>query len=218
MEKINNINSCIMLAANLISPVSLSCVFDSEDLKDTGVEFDSHVTLLYAKSTKLERNEIMDVLNNAVAIKEVLGNSSIEKYIKELSEKEPVPVLDLFELGSFENDSGYLVLKLKQDTPEFKIFSAINEGLSDEFGVKSDFSSYNPHLTIAELNPGLTKKYLNDYSLNSILRSSQVCFEDLILSYGMTGVSDFTVYNLTCNMGGDRFFRIRELRREAAEL
>jgi hypothetical protein len=34
----------------------------------------------------------------------------------------------------------------------------------------------------------------------------------------MTGVSDFTVYNLTCNMGGDRFFRIRELRREAAEL
>ena len=40
----NEINSCLMLAMNLSTPVSLGCVFKEEDLKDTGVELDSHIT------------------------------------------------------------------------------------------------------------------------------------------------------------------------------
>ena len=38
------INSCLMLAMNLSTPVSLGCVFKESDLKDTGVELDSHIT------------------------------------------------------------------------------------------------------------------------------------------------------------------------------
>ena len=40
------LNSCLMLAVNLDTPVSLGCIFDEEDLKDTGIELDSHITLL----------------------------------------------------------------------------------------------------------------------------------------------------------------------------
>ena len=53
MEEIKNMNSCVMLAANLSTPVLLNCVFDSGDLKDTGIQYDSHVTLLYARDKKL---------------------------------------------------------------------------------------------------------------------------------------------------------------------
>lgn len=218
MEKTNNVNSCIMLAANLMSPVSLGCMFDSEDLKDSGVVYDSHITLLFAKSLKLDKQDVMRALNSSVAIKEVLGNITVEEYIRGIYKTPPVPVLSLFELSSFDNDSGYIVLKLKPGTLYFKVFSAINEGLSDTFGVKSDFSTYNPHISLAELVPGKTEKYLSDYTLNSVLSSSTVGFEDLTLSYGITGQSDYSVYNLTDNNCGDRFFRIRELTREGKEL
>ena len=36
-NKQNEINSCLMLAMNLSTPVSLGCVFEESDLKDTGV-------------------------------------------------------------------------------------------------------------------------------------------------------------------------------------
>lgn len=218
MEKTNNVNSCIMLAANLMSPVSLGCMFDSEDLKDSGVIYDSHITLLFAKSLKLDKQEVMKALNSSVAIKEVLGNMTVEEYIRGIYQKPPVPVLSLFDLSSFDNDSGYIVLKLKKDTPHFKILSSINEGLSDAFGVKSDFSTYTPHLSLAELVPGVTNKYLSDYTLGSVLSGSTINFEDLTLSHGITGQSDYSVYNLTDNNCGDRFFRIRELTREGKEL
>ena len=50
MENNSNVkSSCLMLAASLNTPVSLGAIFEANDLKDTGIEYDSHITVLYAR-------------------------------------------------------------------------------------------------------------------------------------------------------------------------
>ena len=49
MEDNNSMNSCLMLAIGLYTPVELGSIFDSADYKGTGLELDSHITLLYAQ-------------------------------------------------------------------------------------------------------------------------------------------------------------------------
>lgn len=211
------ITSCLMLAANLEAPVSFTSVFDSEDLKDTGIEFDSHVTVLFAKDRMLEKGELMKNIETA------WWNSNprfdvMEKLRKEKSQEEyAVPVFDIFDLGSFENDSGYVVLKMKPKCEWYDILSTLNSGLMHIYGIKSEFATYTPHLTLAEVKPGLTEKYVTNETLRLVLRDSVVHFEDFIVSYD-TGDKSYKVHDLTHNHSVDRFFRIRDLKSEEEDL
>ena len=205
------ITSCLMLAANLQTPVSLSSVFESGDLKDTGIEYDSHITILYAANKNLDIDDVRRSIRN-------ISGNVFNKLLDEKDEVEySAPVLDLFELGNFENDSGYVVLKMKPECEWFNILSTLNSGLMKEFNITSDFSNYIPHLTLAELEPGITEKYLNNKSLKLILGGSMIHFEDLIISYSKEGEKEYDVHNITTHHAVDRFFRIRELRKEAIE-
>ena len=208
-----NVNSCLMLAMNLSTPVSLGCVFKEEDLKDTGVELDSHITLLYAQGKRIEHVGLLS------GIKEILGDEDWRWLEGMIRGDEFYSVLDLFELGSFENDSDYLVLKLRKGSPLFKVLSLINKGLSIKEEVKSEFSSYIPHLSLAELEPGKAKKYLENETLREILGDSIVGVEDLFISYGKSNEPEDREQRwLTSWKCVGRFFRLINLKKELESL
>ena len=152
MENKGNLNSCLMLTANLQTPVSLSAIFDDSDLKDTGIELDSHITLLYAQGRDIPRTNLLN------DIKDILGYDDTVEFLKYLEEEREENVLDIFDLGKFENESDYVVLKMKEDFGLFKYLRLINKGLAVKYEVPSKFDSYTPHLTLAELNPGTAQK------------------------------------------------------------
>lgn len=206
------INSCLMLAMNLGTPVSLGCVFKEEDLKDTGIEVDSHITLLYAQGKKIESNGLLK------DIKELLGEEDWEWLMKMIKGDEFYKVLDLFELGIFENDSDYVILKLRKGTALYRILGLINKGLSVRFGVKSEFSTYVPHVSLAELEPGKARGYVSSEILHEILEDSIIGVEDLFISYGTDGTEDREQKWLTSEKCISRFFRIINLKKELEEL
>lgn len=208
----NNMNSCLMLAMGLYTPVDLGSIFDSADYKGTGLELDSHITVIYAQNKILPRRMIFD------DIKTILGDSweGIEELI---STPNRLSVLELFELSSFENDSDYLVLKLKDTSEIYEKLSLLNLGLKKKYGVKSEFASYSPHITLAELEPGTVGKYLNSECLKNVLRDSKVDFEDFIISFGMSGeVDDRKQYFLTQYKNIDRYFRLKHSKEDNKEV
>lgn len=219
MELNKNTPSCLMLAANLITPVSLASIFETEDLKDSGIEFDSHLTILFSHNL-LDKNIILRDINTVISAspisKNIIGGFDILKFLKGQKNLEAKPVLDLFDLGNFENESGYVVLKLKENTGLFEILNTINSGLSELYGVTSDFGDYKPHLTLAEVQAGLSQKYMENEILQLILQKSKIKLEDFIFSYDL-GEKDYKVYDLTNFNSVDRFFRIENLKKEAAE-
>ena len=212
MENKGNLNSCLMLTANLQTPVSLSAIFDDSDLKDTGIELDSHITLLYAQGRDIPR---ANLLND---IKDILGYDDTVEFLKYLEEEREENVLDIFDLGKFENESDYVVLKMKEDFGLFKYLRLINKGLAVKYEVPSKFDSYTPHLTLAESNPGTAQKYLDSETLRLVLKDSVMDFEDLIISYGSDNeVKDRLQYHLTSYAAVDRYFRLLELEKENRE-
>lgn len=219
MELNKNTPSCLMLAANLITPVSLASIFETEDLKDSGIEFDSHLTILFSHNL-LDKNIILRDINTVISAspisKNIIGGFDISEFLKGQKNLEAKPVLDLFDLGNFENESGYVVLKLKENTGLFEILNTINSGLSELYGVTSDFGDYKPHLTLAEVQAGLSQKYMENEILQLILQKSKIKLEDFIFSYDL-GEKDYKVYDLTNFNSVDRFFRIENLKKEAAE-
>ena len=213
MDKDSTLNSCLMLAINLETPVSLGCVFDSEDLKDTGVEVESHITLLYAQGKEIEHKNLLN------DIKYILGPEDY-KWIEDLiKEGETYRVFDSFELSMFDGDSDYVILKLKKETALYKVLQLINKSMSIKFGVKSDFLEYVPHLSLAELKPGTASKYLESEMLHNILDDSVYSIEDFLISYGTANEpKDRKQYYLTSFKCIDRFFRIERLEKELEEL
>ena len=209
-----NIPSCLMLAAELSTPVSLSSIFDPGDLKDTGIEFFSHITILFSH-TYLDKDNI---LNDIRSIQELRDREfSIEQYLSSQRELNPKPVFDLFDLSSFSNDSDYVVLRLKEDNGLYDILNIINSSLSKKYDIQSDFGTHKPHLSLAELQPGISGKYLESKTLHDVLRDSVVKFEDLVFSYDF-GESGFKQYDLTQFNNVDRYFRIAREKRIAKEL
>lgn len=204
----NNTNSCLMLAAGLYTPVELSSIFDSTDLKDAGLELDSHITLLYAQSKIIPRSEILG------DIEAILGPTGYGDFMGILKgEGDQGRVLDMFDLGSFENDSDYVVLKLKNSHPIYNDLALINKGLRRKYDVKADWE-YTPHMTLAELNSGTAGKYLESPKLKLILEHSMVSFEDLLVSYGPSNVvADRKQYFLTTFWNIPRYFRLAALRK-----
>lgn len=210
----NNINSCLMLACALYTPVNLSSVFDSSDLKDTGVELESHITLLYAMGLRIPRENLLS------EIEMILGEEDFNELLSTLenSEWSNSRVFDEFELSSFKNDLDYIVLKLKKESKYYKVFSLINKGLRSKYGVSSDYL-YTPHLTLARLVPGKSEKYLGSEKLKLILDHSLISFEDLTISYGPSNVvEDREKYNLTTFNAVSRYFRECRLKEDSKDL
>lgn len=206
------INSCLMLGVNLMTPVDLSCVFDTTDLKDTGIEIDSHITLLYAQGKIIDRFSIMP------DIKIILGDEDYYKLLNLCKKECTFKVLNFFDLSSFENDSDYIVLKLKRNTDFFSRLSNINKGLRNKYDVSSEFSNYTPHISLAELQPGTAKKYLESENLKLILKETYLDFEDVFISYGGSNEVDRKQYFLTKFKCLDRYFRLQKLKVSNEEL
>ena len=206
-------NSCLMLAVNLDTPVNLGCVFDSEDLKDTGIELDSHITLLYAQGKELPRQDLLS------DIKTILGEKTIE-FMNLLENEHDYKVLDYFHLSSFENDSDYVVLKLNEDKKDlFNDLFLINKGLRIKYDVSVEFDNYSPHITLAELKPGMAKKYMESEKLNMILEDTYLDFYDIILSYGTSNeLKDRKQYHLTSYNSLPRYFKMFNEERELETL
>ena len=204
-----DINSCFMLAINLDCPISLKVMFDEGDLKDTGVELDSHITLLYAQGKTIERENLLS------DVRGILGEDGYWDFMEKIRTPKEVPVFDVFDLGSFENDSDYLILKLKPGSSLYEPLRRINRGLRIKYDVSSDFDSYTPHLSLAELQPGTAEKYLNSNDLNHFLQDSVVSLEDFMVSYGLSNEpEDRKQYFLTGFHSVDRYFRLRYLKSE----
>lgn len=203
------LNSCLMLAVNLDTPVSLGCVFDEEDLKDTGIELDSHITILYAQGKVLEREKML------TEVKRLLGERYIELQ-NLMSEEHNFTLLDYFDLSSFKNDSDYVVLKFKPEIEDiYKDLYLLNKGLRLAYDVQSEFDSYSPHITLAELKPGTADKYLESEKLKLILENTVFDFDDLVLSIGKSNeVEDRKQYFLTSFNSVQRYFRLENLRKE----
>lgn len=204
-----NFNSCLMLAVNLDCPISLKALFDEADLKDTGVELDSHITLLYAQGKEIDRKELLS------DIQTILGDEDYDDFMARIHKAKEFPVFDFFELGCFENDSDYLILKLKKDAPLYPWLSQINRALRIRYDVSSDFADYTPHLSLAELQPGTVKKYLESEELKHVLSDSVVSLDDIMISYGPSNEPvDRKQYFLTSFHSVDRYFRLQHLRSE----
>ena len=201
-----------MLNCSLYLPVSLSAIFSREDLKDTGIENESHITLLYAQGKEIPR---MNILGD---VETILGSKEFDDLIEYIKSENTDRILDSFEVGSFENDSDYIVLKMKQSSKFYKTLGLINKGLRMKYEVSSEYS-YTPHISLAELKPGTAKKYLEDPRINLILKDSFVSFEDLVISYGPSNTSvDRLRYNLTTFNAVDYFFHTENMRKENSEL
>lgn len=209
----NALNSCLMLAVNLDTPVSLGCIFDSADLKDTGVELESHITLLYAQSREIDYTGLLE------DIKGIVGYEDYKWLYGMIENDDKYRVLDLFDLGKFENDSDYVILKLRKGTELYRILRLINKGLSIKHEVKSDFADYIPHVSLAELEPGTAQKYMESETLLGILEDSVIGIEDLLISYGTSNEPEDRkqkyLTNLKCI---DRYFRLENLKKELQEL
>lgn len=204
-----NLNSCLMLAVNLDCPVSLKALFDEADLKDTGVELDSHITLLYAQGKEIDRKGLMS------DIQTILGDEEYSEFIERIKDAKEFPVFDVFELGSFENDSDYLILKLKKESSIYPWLSQINKALRIRYDVSSDFADYTPHLSLAELMPGTVGKYLEAEEIKHVLTDSVVSLDDIMISYGPSNEpEDRKQYFLTSFHSVDRYFRLQHLKAE----
>ena len=138
-------NSCLMLNCSLYLPVSLSAIFSREDLKDTGIENESHITLLYAQGKEIPK---MNILGD---IETILGESEFDDFIEYIKSENTERILDNFEIGSFENDSDYIVLKMKQTSELYKTLGLINKGLRTKYEVVSEYS-YTPHISSLNFN------------------------------------------------------------------
>lgn len=198
-------NTCIMLTTPFYTPVDLRCIFEDVDLYGEGVVVDSHITLLYAKELEIPKEEILE------SIVTILGDD-FDEFEEMLKRNEKFSVMDLFELDRFEGkESDYVVLKMKKSGIGWSHIEIMNKALSRKYDVKSDFSEYNPHITLAQVLPGQSKKYLESEKLRLILADSKISVDDIIVSYGGPKAEDpWKQYHVTNYHALDRFFKIQD--------
>ena len=147
-------------------------------------------------------------------MKYILGDGYWD-LMEKIQNPREIPVLDVFDLGSFENDSDYVILKLKPESWLYEPLQKINKGLRQRFDVSSDFDSYTPHVSLAELQPGTAAKYLESQDLKNFLQDTVVSLEDFMVSYGLSNEpEDRKQYFLTGFHSVDRYFRLRHLKSE----
>lgn len=190
-----------MLTTPLYTPVDLRCIFEDVDLTGEGVVLDSHITIVYAKELTLPKENILtDIVT--------LMGEEFDEFEEMLKRDEKFSVMELFELGSFEGkDSHYVVLKMKKEGIGWDYLNSMNKAISRKYDIKSDFSEYNPHITLAEVMPGKAEKYINSKKLQLILADSKISVDDVIVSYGGPKAEDpWKQYHITNHHALDRFF------------
>ena len=195
-------NSCLMLSMSLFTGIDLSAVFKEEDLIGTGIERDSHITVFFSPDKVISKIGMLDKINT------LLGEDS--DFIGKFKLQERYKVLDYFEVGKFENESDYLVLKLQKDNELYDTLGILNTGLVSAYDIKSTFKDYTPHMTLAELQPGTAKNYMFSPILGLILESAEFSIDDFVLSYG-TEESEYKQFNITSENAVNRYFRQKEL-------
>lgn len=214
------INSCLMMAMILETPISLAYCFASEDLKYPEIE--SHVTLLYAQGYEVEKEEISELKR---LVWDVMSYSDREYVLEQLKDEQYLPsdwFGTVFTLDKFSNDKAdYLILKLNEKDPLGevlgRIFRIIHKTVKSRWGVKTTFSNYTPHITLAVLFPGCADKYLEDIELHHVLEDSHLALSDFILSVGPAsenGDPDRIQWNLTTFNAVDRYFKLIEAKKE----
>lgn len=199
------VNSCLMLSMSLYTGIDLSAAFKDEDLKDTGIERDSHITIFFSPNKIVPREGMLE------KIETLLGEDS--DFLGDLKNQELHRVLDYFEIGKFENESDYLVLKLQPENDLYNILGILNTGLTSFYDIKSTFNDYTPHMTLAKLQPGTAKNYMFSQTLGLILESAMFSIDDFILSYG-DGSDEYKHFQVTSENAISRYFRQKELSRD----
>lgn len=194
-------NSCLMLSLAFHTSIDIYSLLDKSDIMEDGIERNPHITLLYAKD-KEDRISKEDILPS---IRNILGDDEYLVFLEILKDNYKFKVSELFELSKFDNGaSDYLILRMKENNEMFKVLSKINKGLMEKYNVISDFDSYKPHMTIAELVPGAAVKYVSDEKFKLSLSDSKVGFEDLVISYG----SEYNkLWSITTYHTVERLFR-----------
>ena len=181
-------NSCLMLSMSLYTGIDLSAVFKDEDLVGTGIERDSHITVFFSPDKVISRIGLLD------KIKTILGEDS--DFIEKFKLQKKFKVLDYFELGKFENESDYLVLKLQKDNELYNTLGILNTGLVSSYDIKPTFKDYTPHMTLAELQSGTAKNYIFSPVLGLILENAKFSIDDFVLSHG-TKEGEYKQFNIT---------------------
>lgn len=199
------VNSCLMLSLSLWTGVDLSAVFKDEDLKDTGIERDSHITVFFSPDKVIPREGMLE------KIKTILGDEN--NFLESFKTQDRLKVMDYFEIGKFENESDYLVLKLQPGNDLYNTLGILNTGLTSSYDIKSTFKNYTPHMTLAELEPGKAKNYMFSSTLGLILESAEFSVDDLVLSHG-DGEGNYKHFQITSENAISRYFRQKELERD----
>lgn len=194
MEMEKNTSSYLLLAVDLEMPLSLGTFFED------GIQFDSHITLLDSK-TSLDLDRVYEEARRLKII----------EFLEAAQKNDPIPVNSLFDLDYFP--SGYVVLRLKEDSSLYRYLKMVHFSLYDKFKPVTDFKDkYEAHLTLAK-----AEMPENVEALEMVLRDSTVKFEDILFSYE-NGDDKFKVIDLTHYSSVDRFFRTERLRREVKDL
>lgn len=223
METNNTIeyNSCLMQAMTLETPLDLCYCFKDEDL--IYVEPETHITLLWAPGVYAFPARV----DNMDALRTLLPPSDYQALINFISNGDYLPddwFGQIFKLDSFNNDDGdYLILKLSAENPYgewmMKIFKLINKGFKRKWEVEASKFPYNPHITLAKLEKGCAKRYIESHSFNKILEDSHLGWSDIILSIGESGKEDdYRKQTYLTNFHAvDRYFELERARKVVEE-
>lgn len=140
LEKSNYEFGCIMIKINFENWNSLKNIISSEDIynegESYGFETQPHLTLIYGLHKEVTTEQV----------KSILGNFNLDRLSIEVDG-----------IGNFEN-SDYDVLKFNVIKTE--TLKQIHDFLS-ELPNSDKYPDYNPHITIAYLKKGTSKKYLD---------------------------------------------------------
>jgi 2'-5' RNA ligase len=127
---------CSMVFFEFPEIKSIHQEIEESDLSGSGLEEESHVTLLYGlHADEIEDNKVLDI-----------------------SASEPIESIKLHNVSAFENEE-FDVLKFDVDSP---ILHKLNSKLA-ELPHTNNFPKYHPHCTIAYLKPGTAKKYIDAF-------------------------------------------------------
>jgi len=139
MESKNYQWGCVMLEVDIDKWLEILDKIDDKDLympedEHHGKQKDPHITILYGIDTSVSDDDVKNIFQNV------------------RKEDFKIQVLDI---NLFENED-YDVLKIEV---EDKLLNKYYDELK-KLPNHSDYPDYNPHVTIAYLNSGLGKKYV----------------------------------------------------------
>lgn len=145
-----NRSGCIMLSFDKVHFNSLVARLDIDDtyLSGSGIEVDPHVTVVYGiDMEKYGSPEDLEFIKTSIEESGILKRTFHVKSISQFKNEEK----DVLKLD-FKPSEGLTELR------------ALNSLFTKHFDVKSDFPDYKPHCTIAYMQKGSAKQFLQKLS------------------------------------------------------